>query len=89
MEVKNREQNLKKQLSSQVENQNTHKEKYQKLKNTNKELKENLRTLEDKVKEFVIEKTIEHREQERFNEYRRNNENLTKNKLKVIYFAGF
>ena len=62
MEVKNREQNLKKQLSSQVENQNTYKEKYQKLKNTNKELKENLRTLEDKVKEFVIEKTIEHRE---------------------------
>ena len=56
MEVKNREQNLKKQLSSQVENQNTHKEKYQKLKNTNKELKENLRTSEDKVKEFVIEK---------------------------------
>ena len=62
MEVKNRDQNLKKQLSSQVENQNTYKEKYQKLKNTNKELKENLRTLEDKVKEFVIEKTIEHRE---------------------------
>lgn len=76
--------NLKKQLAQADEMHNNFKEKYLKAKNANKSLKSHLETVENKVRDYVQERTIEIRESELQKEQLKQSESNVKNKLRVL-----